>query len=237
MQAFREAIESGDFEGAVALMADDVEFRSPVVFKPYRGRDEVRAILLAAFRVFEDFRYVRVMASADGSDHALVFKARALVGYDAARGDELWRFDWVTDYKVNAATPLAYSYPVAVPTVLTSDAAAANAEQTAETPQPRIANPAAALLAAIVVASAQSAFPFDRELLLAARPLPGSKRVPILEIGADGHAQIDLWCRSGAGQAGKVHEVGSRIAYRPAGRSGRSGRGRLSCDQGCEGQS
>ena len=63
-----------------------------------------------------------------------------------------------------------------------------------------LATAAAALLAAIVVASAQSAFPFDRELLLDARPLPGSKRVPILEIGADGRAQIDLWCRSGAGQ-------------------------------------
>ena len=64
-----------------------------------------------------------------------------------------------------------------------------------------LATPAAALLAAIVATSAQSAFPFDRELLLDARPLPGSKRVPILEIGADGRAQIDLWCRSGAGQA------------------------------------
>jgi ketosteroid isomerase-like protein len=76
MQAFRDAIEAGDFDAAVALMADDVEFRSPVVFKPYRGPDEVRVILLAAFRVFEDFRYVRVMASEDGADHALEFRAR-----------------------------------------------------------------------------------------------------------------------------------------------------------------
>src|SRR5256885_16872187 len=59
---------------------------------------------------------------------------------------------------------------------------------------------AAATLLAAIAAFAQAAFPFDRELLLDARPLPGSKRVPILEIGADGHAQIDLWCRSGAGQ-------------------------------------
>jgi META domain len=58
---------------------------------------------------------------------------------------------------------------------------------------------AAVLLAATVVALAQAAFPFDRELLLDARPLPGSRRVPILEISADGRAQIDLWCRSGAG--------------------------------------
>jgi heat shock protein HslJ len=44
-------------------------------------------------------------------------------------------------------------------------------------------------------------FPYDREMLLDAKPLPGSKRVPILEIGADGRAQVDLWCRSGLAQA------------------------------------
>jgi heat shock protein HslJ len=43
-------------------------------------------------------------------------------------------------------------------------------------------------------------FPFERELLLDARPLPGSKRVPILEITRDGRAVIDLWCRSGEGR-------------------------------------
>jgi hypothetical protein len=43
-------------------------------------------------------------------------------------------------------------------------------------------------------------FPYDREMLLDAKPLPGSKRVPILEIGADGRAQVDLWCRSGLAQ-------------------------------------
>jgi len=59
---------------------------------------------------------------------------------------------------------------------------------------------AAATLLAAAAAFAQAAFPFDRELLLDARPLPGSRRIPILEIGAAGRAQIDLWCRSGAGQ-------------------------------------
>src|SRR5437867_10508744 len=58
----------------------------------------------------------------------------------------------------------------------------------------------AVLLTTTVVAFAQAEFPFDRELLLDARPLPGSKRVPVLEIGTDGRAQIDLWCRSGAGR-------------------------------------
>ena len=55
------------------------------------------------------------------------------------------------------------------------------------------------VLAAHVAAQAAE-FPYDQEMLLDAKPLAGSKRVPILEIGADGRAQVDLWCRSGVAQ-------------------------------------
>jgi hypothetical protein len=44
-------------------------------------------------------------------------------------------------------------------------------------------------------------FPFDRELMLDAAPMPGSKRIPILEIDDNGAASIDLWCVSLRGQA------------------------------------
>lgn len=56
--------------------------------------------------------------------------------------------------------------------------------------------------AAIVLSATAFAaeFPFERELLLEAKPLPGSKRVPMLEITRDGRAIIDLWCRSGEGR-------------------------------------
>jgi heat shock protein HslJ len=50
-------------------------------------------------------------------------------------------------------------------------------------------------------AQAQSAFPYDRDLVLDARPMRGGKRIPILSVGADGQAQIDLWCKRGQGQA------------------------------------
>ena len=50
------------------------------------------------------------------------------------------------------------------------------------------------------VAALAAEFPYDQEMLLDAKPLAGSKRVPILEIGADGRAQVDLWCRSGLAQ-------------------------------------
>jgi SnoaL-like protein len=76
MNPFRAAVEARDFEGAIALLADDVVFRSPVVFRPYEGREVVGALLLAVSRVFEDFRYEREIGAEGARDHALVFKAR-----------------------------------------------------------------------------------------------------------------------------------------------------------------
>jgi hypothetical protein len=86
--AFRAAIEAGDLAAAVALFDDDVEFYSPVVHSPYRGRDALRRILEAAFATFEDFRYVCEYAGDDG--HVLEFHARVgdrtIQGVDILRG-------------------------------------------------------------------------------------------------------------------------------------------------------
>lgn len=59
-----------------------------------------------------------------------------------------------------------------------------------------------AVAAALVVpAVAQSAFPYDRDLVLDARAMRGGKRVPVLSVEQGGRAQIDLWCKRGDGQA------------------------------------
>lgn len=76
MRAFRDAVEARDVDRLLSLMTEDVVFRSPVVHRPYRGRDQVAVILRAVVRVFEDFRYDREIGSEDGPDHALVFRAR-----------------------------------------------------------------------------------------------------------------------------------------------------------------
>jgi ketosteroid isomerase-like protein len=92
---FRTAIEARDIDAAVALLADDVVFRSPVVFKPYSGREAVRVILAAVIQVFEDFSYQREIGAEGAADHALVFQAhiggRQLEGCDflRARADGL----------------------------------------------------------------------------------------------------------------------------------------------------
>ncbi|RVU22228.1 nuclear transport factor 2 family protein [Streptomyces antnestii] len=76
MQAFRKAVEANDHDAIEALLAENVVFTSPVAFRPYPGKAITAAILRGVSRVFEDFRYVREITSADGRDHALVFVAR-----------------------------------------------------------------------------------------------------------------------------------------------------------------
>ncbi|MFD0900271.1 nuclear transport factor 2 family protein [Actinomadura sediminis] len=91
MHAFRKAVEAGDVDGAIALLADDVVFVSPVAHRPYEGKAITAAILRGVFRVFEDFRYVSELDGADGREHALVFKTRVgdreLDGCDFIRHD------------------------------------------------------------------------------------------------------------------------------------------------------
>jgi hypothetical protein len=47
---------------------------------------------------------------------------------------------------------------------------------------------------------ADEEFPFGFEMSLDAAPQPGSKRIPILEIGDRGEVKLDLWCKTGTGQ-------------------------------------
>ena len=75
MHEFRTAIENRDIDSLMSLFADDVTFRSPIVYAPYQGRATVEQLLRAVSQVFEDFSYTHELASSDG-DHALVFRAR-----------------------------------------------------------------------------------------------------------------------------------------------------------------
>jgi len=86
---FRAAVEARDVDAAVGLLADDVVFRSPAVFKPYEGRAAVETILRTVFSVFEDFRYTDELTG--DTAHALVFEAR--VGDRSLQGIDLIRDD------------------------------------------------------------------------------------------------------------------------------------------------
>jgi hypothetical protein len=71
-------------------LADDVVFRSPVVYKPYHGREATMQLLTFVVQVFEDFEYIDELRGERSL--CLVFRARAgereLQGIDHLRLDE-----------------------------------------------------------------------------------------------------------------------------------------------------
>ena len=91
MNEFRKAVESDDLDAALALMTEDVVFRSPIVFKPYEGREAVATLLRAVIRVFEDFRYDREIGEPGAENSALVFRAR--VGDREVEGCDFLHFN------------------------------------------------------------------------------------------------------------------------------------------------
>ena len=66
-----------------------------------------------------------------------------------------------------------------------------------------VAAAAALLLAStanVAPARADSSFPFGMEMTLDTMPMPGSKRIPDLDIGDNGETVLELWCKGGKGQ-------------------------------------
>lgn len=79
---FRAAVEAWDIDALEALLHPDVEFRSPAVHTPYRGRAACLHLLRHVAAVFSDFAYVDEVRG-DGT-HGLVF--RTTVGDRRAEG-------------------------------------------------------------------------------------------------------------------------------------------------------
>ena len=69
-------------------------------------------------------------------------------------------------------------------------------------------------VAAVVLATAAAApaqeFPYDQEMLLEVKPLPGSRRVPMMEVHQGGKASVDLWCHSAVAQ---IAITGSEVKF------------------------
>lgn len=101
---FRAAVEAGNVRHAEALFSEDAVFRSPVLFKPYTGRDQVLKVLEAAERVLGlagEFRYVHQLEDpADGVamlEFATVVDGREVEGIDKLTFDD---DGLITEFKV-----------------------------------------------------------------------------------------------------------------------------------------
>ena len=65
---FRAAVEDGNVDRASELFRADATFRSPVLFKPYEGREQVLKVLQAAEQVLGlrgNFRYLHQLEDPD----------------------------------------------------------------------------------------------------------------------------------------------------------------------------
>jgi hypothetical protein len=78
-------VETQNPEILEEILADEVKFHSPFVWKPKDGKAVTIQILMTVTTVFEDFRYVREIV--DGQNAALEFEAR--VGELTLRGVDL----------------------------------------------------------------------------------------------------------------------------------------------------
>ena len=133
MQAFRDAVERRDLDALIALLSEEVLFRSPAVHTRYQGRDQVKPLLRAVGQVLQDFRYTRQIGAPHSRDHALVFRCRigdrALEGCDFIHVDEQGLIDelYVMIRPLSGLMALAE----AVKRQLAEDASEARPEQTA----------------------------------------------------------------------------------------------------------
>ncbi|MGI9556617.1 MAG: nuclear transport factor 2 family protein [Solirubrobacterales bacterium] len=86
---FVNAVENKDLDSLSEVLADDVRFLSPVVFRPYEGKELVTGVLSMAAKVLEEFTYVWKLEDDGGA--VLVFEAR--VGDRAVDGVDFLTFD------------------------------------------------------------------------------------------------------------------------------------------------
>ena len=101
---FRAAVEEGNVDQASELFREDAAFRSPVLFKPYEGRDQVLKVLRAAERVLgigERFRYVHQLD--DPNDRVAILEFATEVDGKQVEGIDKLTFDeegLITELKV-----------------------------------------------------------------------------------------------------------------------------------------
>lgn len=91
---FRAAVEQRNIHKARELFAADACFRSPVVFKPYEGREQVMKVLEAAERVLgigDSFRYVHQLE--DPNDHVAILEFATDVDGKQVEGIDKLTFD------------------------------------------------------------------------------------------------------------------------------------------------
>jgi len=101
LKIWHDIIANKDVSKLPAIIHPDAVFRSPMVYKPYHGRDILVFVLSQVMEIFEDFTYHRELMSEDGRSAFLEFTAN--IGDKSLKGLDLITFDEdgkITEFEV-----------------------------------------------------------------------------------------------------------------------------------------
>lgn len=92
-------VREKDTQALAEALADDVHFRSPVLWRPKEGRGTAMLYLSSAVRVLEDFTYHRQFVG----DNAVVLEFSARIGRLSVKGVDIIQFNaegQIVDFEV-----------------------------------------------------------------------------------------------------------------------------------------
>ena len=101
LKTWHEIVSNKDPSRLADIIHKDAVFRSPMVYKPYHGRDTLIFVLTQVIEIFKDFTYHREMFSSDGRSAFLEFTAT--IGDKSLKGLDLITFDEdgkITEFEV-----------------------------------------------------------------------------------------------------------------------------------------
>ncbi|PHQ68190.1 MAG: hypothetical protein COB92_01020 [Robiginitomaculum sp.] len=101
LKIWHEIVANKDVSKLSSIIHPDAVFRSPMVYKPYHGRDTLVFVLSQVIEIFEDFTYHRELMSDDGRSAFLEFTAN--IGDKSLKGLDLITFDAdgkITEFEV-----------------------------------------------------------------------------------------------------------------------------------------
>jgi SnoaL-like domain len=101
LKIWHEVIAHKDATKLANIIHPDAVFRSPMVYKPYHGRDILMFVLSQVIEIFEDFTYHRELLAKDGTCAFLEFTAN--IGDKSLKGLDLITFDEdgkITEFEV-----------------------------------------------------------------------------------------------------------------------------------------
>jgi hypothetical protein len=91
LKQWHAMVSKGDLHALPELLDAQAIFRSPMAHTPYPGAAVVAMILGTVLEVFEEFKYHRELATADGLNVVLEFSAK--VGEKELKGIDMIRFN------------------------------------------------------------------------------------------------------------------------------------------------